>query len=83
MRSSAYEGGSTPKPGLFWGPLPKSPTHLRSQNQALVQGPPSTHPRRQIWRASLGPGIDFVAEKPSFCQNQPSVRAPLVDLVSK
>ena len=62
--------GSTPKPGLFWGALPKSPAHLRSQNQALVQGPPSTHPRRQIWRASLGPGIDFVAEKPSFCQNQ-------------
>ncbi len=67
----------------FGGPSPNPQLSLRSQNQALVQGPPSTHPRRQIWRASLGPGIDFVAEKPSFCQNQPSVRAPLVDLVSK
>ena len=76
FRGAGQEGGSTPKPGRFWGPLPKCSPVLRSQNQALVQGPPSTHPRRQIWRASLGPGAGhrFCGRKPQFL-SKPAVCA--------
>ena len=77
-REIEHEGLSTPKPGLFWGPLPKSPARFEISKPSPHAGPSLHPPAPSNLAGLLGPGHRFCdrktqfLSKPAVCAGPPS-----------